>query len=579
MVSKRLSYTYTTLQHPFNNTNTTTTTVADARTRTIHVTLRDEKMAVARSIKMYLTIFVATTCIYMVLYQYHLSRQPEPQQYLKNKDISPEADAVAIARKYNSLLWSPMSLFSARQPQQQQQIQQQKLQTSGEQAQQSISEKQSNATTFTTTRRATEHNVVAAQADTAAALASPLSSPLQATKTTTLSYHTLNSSSSSASNSARSPPSLALSAAPSVVGPSITSKAAAAVAGASSHSLVGQQRHLITRNDIVVDISKRRAQLLTSNANGTTTTTTAKRPSAIARAQSIAAAAAAAAEGVAAANTSQAAMVYTSSSLRPVVGGTVVKGTNPLPPPLYIVTPTYKRAEQLAELTRLGYTLKHVQNLLWLVIEDANRTSPLVLQTLNRIGVPYEYFLAPMPEQYKTKKTKPRGVSNRNRGLDYIRANATSGVLYFADDDNTYDISIFEQMRYTKKVSMWPVGLVTKYGVSSPIIRDGKITGFYDGWIGGRKYPVDMAGFAVSVNFLHERPAAKMPFKPGYEEDGFLKSLAPLNLADIELLASNCTEILTWHTQTKKNANATALNVTLYGDTNLARLDKVLVRT
>ncbi|XP_036326183.1 galactosylgalactosylxylosylprotein 3-beta-glucuronosyltransferase P-like isoform X2 [Rhagoletis pomonella] len=331
MVSKRLSYTYTTLQHPFNNTNTTTTTVADARTRTIHVTLRDEKMAVARSIKMYLTIFVATTCIYMVLYQYHLSRQPEPQQYLK--------------------------------------------------------------------------------------------------------------------------------------------------------------------------------------------------------------------------------------------------------PPLYIVTPTYKRAEQLAELTRLGYTLKHVQNLLWLVIEDANRTSPLVLQTLNRIGVPYEYFLAPMPEQYKTKKTKPRGVSNRNRGLDYIRANATSGVLYFADDDNTYDISIFEQMRYTKKVSMWPVGLVTKYGVSSPIIRDGKITGFYDGWIGGRKYPVDMAGFAVSVNFLHERPAAKMPFKPGYEEDGFLKSLAPLNLADIELLASNCTEILTWHTQTKKNANATALNVTLYGDTNLARLDKVLVRT
>ncbi|XP_075164404.1 glucuronyltransferase P isoform X2 [Haematobia irritans] len=248
-------------------------------------------------------------------------------------------------------------------------------------------------------------------------------------------------------------------------------------------------------------------------------------------------------------------------------------------PPLYIITPTYRRPEQLAELTRLGYTLKHVVNLLWLVIEDANKTSDLVIETLNRIGVPYEYFLAPMPDEYKkTKKAKPRGVSNRNRGLKWLRENATEGVFYFADDDNTYDISIFEQMRYTKKVSMWPVGLVTKYGVSSPIIKQGKIVGFYDGWIGGRKYPVDMAGFAVSVKFLHERPQAKMPFKPGYEEDGFLKSLGPLDNADIELLANNCTEILTWHTQTKKNNPAEKVNATKYSDTNLMLIDKALVR-
>lgn len=98
-------------------------------------------------------------------------------------------------------------------------------------------------------------------------------------------------------------------------------------------------------------------------------------------------------------------------------------------------------------------------------------------------------------------------------------------------------------MRYTKKVSMWPVGLITKFGVSSPIVRNGSISGFYDGWIGGRKFPVDMAGFAVNVNFLLSRPNASMPYKPGYEEDGFLKSLSPLNLNEIELLASNCTEV------------------------------------
>lgn len=34
------------------------------------------KVAMGKSIKMYLTIFIATTCVYMVLYQYHMSRQP-----------------------------------------------------------------------------------------------------------------------------------------------------------------------------------------------------------------------------------------------------------------------------------------------------------------------------------------------------------------------------------------------------------------------------------------------------------------------------------------------------------------------
>lgn len=170
------------------------------------------------------------------------------------------------------------------------------------------------------------------------------------------------------------------------------------------------------------------------------------------------------------------------------------------------------------------------------------------------------------------------------------------------------------QMRYTKKVSMWPVGLITKYGVSSPIVRNGSISGFYDGWIGGRKFPVDMAGFAVNVNFLLSRPNASMPYKPGYEEDGFLKSLSPLNLTEIELMATNCTQvwkhlnwkfsrlswhilsnpkldeliinltsflftiqILVWHTQSKKNPNAMALDMGKYNNTNLVHLKQILV--
>lgn len=140
-------------------------------------------------------------------------------------------------------------------------------------------------------------------------------------------------------------------------------------------------------------------------------------------------------------------------------------------------------------------------------------------------------------------------------GINWVRQNARDGVLYFADDDNTYDIRIFEEMRWTKRVSMFPVGLVTKLGVSTPIVRAGKVVGFYDGWIAKRKFPVDMAGFAVSVPFLLSRPNATMPFTVGYEEDGFIKSLG-ITAGEIEPLASNCTKIWVWHTQTKKNAAA-----------------------
>ncbi|XP_046481623.1 galactosylgalactosylxylosylprotein 3-beta-glucuronosyltransferase P [Neodiprion pinetum] len=246
--------------------------------------------------------------------------------------------------------------------------------------------------------------------------------------------------------------------------------------------------------------------------------------------------------------------------------------------PLYVITPTYRRPEQVPELTRMAHTLMLVKNVHWLVIEDAHTPTQQVTDLLRRTGLKYEHLVAPMPEQYKKKNgAKPRGVSNRNRGLQWIRANATSGVFYFADDDNTYDIKLFDEIRTTRKVSMWPVGLCTKFGLSTPIVKNGKFIGFYDGWMAGRKFPVDMAGFAVSVKFLLERPKASMPFRPGYEEDGFLKSLAPFNPSEIELLADNCSQVLAWHTQTKKNEPSAALDKEKYASTNLIKLKQQIV--
>ena len=41
-------------------------------------------------------------------------------------------------------------------------------------------------------------------------------------------------------------------------------------------------------------------------------------------------------------------------------------------------------------------------------------------------------------------------------------------MVYFADDDNTYSTELFEEMRTTKKVSVWPVGLVGGLMVERP---------------------------------------------------------------------------------------------------------------
>ncbi len=117
------------------------------------------------------------------------------------------------------------------------------------------------------------------------------------------------------------------------------------------------------------------------------------------------------------------------------------------------------------------------------------------------------------------------------------------------------------QIRKTKKISVFPVGLVSGSPVSTPILENGVITGFYVGWDGNRKFPVDMAGFAFGVKhfkevnsksvgdeslnqllvniFLYFKLSSMkkitMPYIRGYEEDGFVKQLVSSRV-DLEVL-------------------------------------------
>lgn len=131
-------------------------------------------------------------------------------------------------------------------------------------------------------------------------------------------------------------------------------------------------------------------------------------------------------------------------------------------PILFLITPTYKRWTQKADLTRLCQTLMHVSNLRWIVVEDSDKKTALVTKLLSRCPVNSTHLFIKtsvnlMPTTKKDKSSnkvyivrKPRGIEQRNIALDWVRNHYklgdVRGVVYFADDDNTYDLRLFDEV-------------------------------------------------------------------------------------------------------------------------------------
>ncbi|XP_071081457.1 galactosylgalactosylxylosylprotein 3-beta-glucuronosyltransferase 1-like [Haliotis cracherodii] len=234
---------------------------------------------------------------------------------------------------------------------------------------------------------------------------------------------------------------------------------------------------------------------------------------------------------------------------------------DPSMPVVYAITPTYARIEQKAELTRLSQTLLHLPNFHWILVEDAMNKTNLVMNLLRSSGLSYTHLYALTPADRKLKPTeshssKPRGVSQRNAGLSWIRRyldpDKHPGVVYFADDDNTYDLRIFAEMRMTKGVSVWPVGFTGGLKYAAPVVKNGKVTGWFTGWAPERPFAIDMAGFAINLKLFFQYPKAQFSnynVKSGYQESSILLALNT-TLDGLEPLADNCTKVLVWHTRT-----------------------------
>lgn len=202
----------------------------------------------------------------------------------------------------------------------------------------------------------------------------------------------------------------------------------------------------------------------------------------------------------------------------------------------------------------------------WIIVEDAEKTSSLVANLLIRSNLQNRSTLlsAKTPPDFKLKKKdpswmKPRGVEQRNKGLEWVRSNVkyspkSRSVIYFMDDDNTYSTQLFEEMKKIEpgKVGVWPVGLVGGLLVEKPVLdEDGRVLGFNSVWRPERPFPIDMAGFGISTDLILNTPDAVFSFEVerGYQESEILRFLVVVR--DLQPMANLCRDILVWHTRTE----------------------------
>lgn len=70
-------------------------------------------------------------------------------------------------------------------------------------------------------------------------------------------------------------------------------------------------------------------------------------------------------------------------------------------------------------------------------------------------------------------------------------------------------------MRFTKEVSVWPVGLVGGLMVEKPILNltTGKVVSWNSAWRPDRAFPIDMAGFAISLQLVLKKSSVSASLK------------------------------------------------------------------
>ena len=206
-------------------------------------------------------------------------------------------------------------------------------------------------------------------------------------------------------------------------------------------------------------------------------------------------------------------------------------------PRILLVTPTYPRRHRRAYLLRCIKTFRRLTNCLWIVVEDSACVDPDIAVLLRRSGIPHVYL--------SHGPTRCWGNAQRNAALCYISENALDGIVYLADDDNLYRPRLFDEIRKTRFVSLFPVGHLGPDGIERPTVKNGKIVGWNADWT-SRKYPVDMAAFAFDSGLLARLGPTPFDYGGRGGETELLEKL--LDSQDqFELLCDECSKCYVWH--------------------------------
>lgn len=224
---------------------------------------------------------------------------------------------------------------------------------------------------------------------------------------------------------------------------------------------------------------------------------------------------------------------------------------------IYAITPTYDRPHQIAELTRLSQLVMLVPEIHWIIIEDASFKNIEISKIINQKKLSNRkiHHLNCLTVCRKRVKRNSRGSEQRNYALKWLRKNVQleNSIVYFMDDDNTYSLELFEEMKQIEinRVGVWPVGLVGGQLQEGPNVTESTVIGFNSQWFPDRPFPIDMAGFAIHGKLLTN---ANIEFddntrRGGLQESSILSQVT--RIEDLQPLADQCTKVLVWHTQTK----------------------------
>ena len=120
-------------------------------------------------------------------------------------------------------------------------------------------------------------------------------------------------------------------------------------------------------------------------------------------------------------------------------------------------------------------------------------------------------------------------------------------------NDNEYDIRLFDEIKKTKNLSIFPVGNLGPNGIERPIVKNGKIIYWDAGWA-SRRFPIDMGGFAFNTKFLYikKNNNNKLWDHNGIGGESEFISYITNDYSDLEFLCDNCNICYVKHNELHK---------------------------